>query len=75
LDYAGLRFPLHHGRLEQPLQVGGQRHSLPLAATSFRLIAKPLFNADTGFTLQAKRIINAKKNIYNECSNYLERKV
>ena len=43
LDCAGLRFSLHHGRLEQPLQVGGQRHSLPLAATSCHLIVNPLF--------------------------------
>lgn len=50
-------------------------HSLPLAATSCRLIAKPLFNADTGFTLQAKRIINNKSKIKNERSDYLERKV
>mgnify|MGYP001068558549 CR=1 FL=1 len=55
--------------------VGKQRHSRPLAATSCHQTAKPLFQADNGFTLQAKRIINNKNNIQNECSDYLERKV
>lgn len=54
---------------------GGQRHSRPLAATSCHLIANPLLQANNGFTLQAKRIINAKISRRNERSNYLERKV
>ena len=54
---------------------GKQRHSRPLAATSCHQTAKPLFYTGNGFTLQAKRIINTKISIRNECSNYLERKV
>lgn len=54
---------------------GRLRHSRPLAATSCHLIANPLFHANNGFTLQAKRIINTKISIRNECSNYFERKV
>ena len=74
LDYAGFRFPLHHGRLEQPSRVGGQRHSLPLAATNCRLMVKPLFYTGNGFTLQAKRRTNSKYNKYGS-SNHFKRKV
>ena len=42
---------------------GGQRHSRPLAAISCHLIANPLLQANNGFTLQAKRIINTKISI------------
>ena len=49
--------------------------SRPSAATSCHLIENPLFQANNGFILQAKRIINTKISIRNECSNYLERKV
>ena len=42
---------------------GRLRHSRPLAATSCHLIANPLFHANNGFTLQAKRIINTKISI------------
>ena len=60
LDYAGLRFSLHHGRLKQPLRGSVYNaipdHLLPQAATSLQ---NPLFHADNGFTLQAKRRTNS----------------
>ena len=71
-NYERNDFSLHHGRLEQPLRV---RRTTPLPTTYCHPIANPLLQADNGFTLQAKRIINAKISIRNERSNYLERKV
>lgn len=42
LDCAGLRFPLHHGRLEQPSR---GRRITPLPATSCHDCANPSFDA------------------------------
>lgn len=42
LDYAGLRFSLHHGRLEQPSR---GRRITPLPATSCHDCANPSFDA------------------------------
>ncbi len=70
-DYARLRFSLHHGRLKQPLRV---QWITPLPTISCHLIANPLFQANNGFTLQAKRRTISKYNKYGS-SNHFKKQV
>ena len=70
LDCAGLRFSLHHGRLEQPSRV---RRITPLPATSCHDCANLLFDARYPFILRPKPSINIKISIDNGSFDYSER--
>lgn len=72
LDYAGLRFSLHHGRLEQPSR---GRRITPLPATSCHDCANPSFDAQSTFILRPKPSINIKNSIDNGSIDFSERGV